>query len=109
MDGDKCLGFIRPFIGAHLVGSWHLLQSFMAMLTWQYLPGLSIYLWLLSFVFTFFWIISIFKDSAKMRNLLYLTYSISVGVSAIWGCIGPWILRGGFWANNCYSITLEDG
>ena len=107
MDGDKCLGFIRPFIGAHLVGSWHLLQSFMAMLTWQYLPGLSIYLWILSVFPLMVWMVFITSDSARLRRLLYRSYVCAVIVSCTFGCIGPWVLKAGFWGNNCLEFIIN--
>ena len=79
----------------------------MSLLLWQYLPGLSFYLWILNIVPMMFWLVNMCVDGISIRNWMFYSYLSCVVISCVWGTLGPWIFGAGFWRNNCLNFIIN--
>lgn len=81
-----------------------MLQLVFSFFVWKYLPGLSVYFWLLTGVPVLVWMVVVCKDTESTRCFLYYSYLACLLLSCIWGCVGPWIIKANFWGNHCLDF-----
>ena len=79
----------------------------MSLLLWKYLPGLSIYLWIICLMPMVLWLVNMCVDGLSIRNWMFYSYLSAVIVGCVWGTLAPWIFGAGFWRNNCLSFIIN--
>ena len=87
--------------------AWMLLQAAGAVIESFYFPGAALYLHVLSDLPAVAFLITLIKNNGNMRYLSYILYTVCVVLSVLIGSLGPWVLGGRYWNNECMDEVIN--
>ena len=86
---------------------WLTLQLAGAILLSFYFPGPALQLHILTELPLIILLVHYCWDSASIRYLLYIVYTVCVVLSVLVGSLGPWVLGGRYWNNVCIHEAIN--
>jgi hypothetical protein len=52
-------------------------------------------------------LMTLIKNNGNMRYLSYIVYTVCVVLSILIGSLGPWVLGGRYWNNECMDEVID--